>query len=287
MAKMTKTLSNFIVAIFKIVVITIVGLFIFTFVMNRKRDILKQDQADAEFKKKGLLRTIGEWITGEPVSATNSTREEAISKAQKEVEELQQKIEERDRKALEETRKIVNLDDSDFAQVLEEKKREIENRETKTDEKFDRTDNDIRIFRFSKPLSKKGKKITDFAFFTKSSSGEERKERKEEAKKQAKEAGFKLGTDKAGRETTPIHTLISSPEKIVRFKQQIEASQRRRLGERKIESKKKLERDYAKLDGKRYFGGTVPKGYKIVLKYISLGNSATKFKQKTFYQWVG
>jgi hypothetical protein len=223
--------------ILKFVIIVIVGVFVFLFLRDKFLQTKQEQQDTKDFKKKGLFKAFGDFLLGENDANAEKTKDTNLAdkeeQAKQEVSDLESKIAQRDAQAEAEIDKTIgseNLSPRVRQKLIDEKKKEIENRDASNKSIFDRSSNDIKIFRFEKPINTGKGKIIDFAVFDKSSkTAQEAQIRKEEAKREAEEAGFNVT-----KGSTPINTLTSSDERIQRFKQQLEASQKRRLGVRDV-----------------------------------------------------
>lgn len=220
-----------------------------------ERDARKQD--DQNFKDRGILASIGRALFGDKAFEErfpDTTDKEAEAQRQKDLKDIADLNEEAQRLAKEEqerrkqaerqAEKDINVNpNQDIATRIDEIEKTIKNQQAKEekqgkDKTFDRTSNDIKIFRFSEPIKTSKGTIVDFAINVQKPNQKETKQvrvqRKEEAIRQVKEAGLTPKKDSLGREISPILSLsektIKRIESDPRVAARIEASQLRRLG---------------------------------------------------------
>lgn len=259
--------TNQIFDVIKLVILLVVGVFVFLFIRDKYLKTKKEQQEDEEFKQRGFFASAGRFLFGDQAfeDTPNTTEKDAEQQAQRDkaLEEIarlnelaqQQNIEnERIRKEAErQAQKDIAKDpNQDIANRIDEIEKQIRNQREKEkqqgkDETFDRTKDDFRIFRFSEPIQTKSGIISDFAVkvIQPTTTQAELKKLQEEAKKQAASVGL-LGKDKLGRDLTPIVALrpetIKRLETDERLRKAIENSQLRRLGLRQPTQSNKVVR---------------------------------------------
>lgn len=254
---MAKNATSTIFDLIKVIVLLVVGVFVFLFVRDKYLKSQDEKQKDKEFEDRGALASFGRFLFGNNAfdnSTPNTAEKEAEQKQQKDLEEIERlndlaqkqakEEEERRKQAERQAQKDVNVDpNKDVAARIDEiektikHQQELEKKTGKKEETFDRTKDDLRIFRFSEPIKTSKGTIVDFAVkvgSTGTTTKEQRAKTAEAARTQAKQAGFTLGKDKLGRELTPIHTLSQKTlEKIAKsptLQKSLELAQKRRLG---------------------------------------------------------
>jgi hypothetical protein len=237
--------------VIKIIVLLVVGVFVFMYVRTVYAKTKDEKASDAEFKKEGAFASVGRFLFGDDTFADtgtpDTTQKEQEQKNQKALQESSDLID----KALEQKKKddeirkeaerqadkVINKDPTkDPASAVDEREKVIREQKAKEetakkkDTTFDRTKEDFRIFRFSTPIETTKGKVVDFAIKVidpKKPDPKAAKILRDEATKQAKEAGF---TPKEPLITGLSQKTLDRIAKDPKLQRQIEQSQLRRLG---------------------------------------------------------
>lgn len=246
---MAKPINQAIGGVIQIVILLItiiLGLFAYRYVKNSNAQQQQDQQNAADFKKRGLFASLGDYLLGTPKDTsstdtgssadksggqTNDTQ--ALADALAQEQKLQNELKASD--ALAQQLNEQNTNKTTGAPQTQEQntntaRNAVQHEISNPSELFNRTSPDVSIFKTKYSVtSPTGTDVQDFAYFNKTPvSREQALAIKENAIKQATDAGFKVPKGVA-----PITVLTSSPERINRFASQLEASQQRRLGLRK------------------------------------------------------